>query len=381
MEYFLLPMDDIQVMVNYASFASKQACKEYHAIFTITDSGLETKRQIANVNAAIGRFSNDILEGKAALIWRRCFLSDPVNQISLLNTNLPEAVSITGQAPLNHTKMIMMCYFVEDAKVDKNDEATVMKRPGYEHYYYMGMNDTASPDEYIQSVNVFNAIRKSMKNNDMSFSNDLVRTWIFVNDVDNRYAGMVKARNEVFQEEGLTEHTHFIASTGIEGIFSNPKALAFMDAYAIKGLNPGQITFLKALEYLSPTAKYGVAFERGTSIEYGDRKHLFISGTASIDKFGDIVYPMDIVSQAKRTLQNISALLEEGGANLATDLTHLIVYLRDMADYETVKHFIEDELPEIPKMYMKAPVCRPAWLIEMECSAIIENSNAAFKPF
>ena len=381
MVYSLLQMHDIQVMVNYSSFASKQACKEYHAIFTINNPRLETERQIANLNTAIDRFSNEILEGNVSLIWKRYFLSDLVNQISIINTNTLEAVSLTGQPPLNHTKMIIMCYFVDGAKVGKNEEATVMERPGYKHYYYTGMNDATSPDEYIQSLSVFNALRKSMKENDMTFSNDLIRTWIFINDVDNRYAGMVKARNEVFLEEGLTEHTHFVASTGIEGIFFNPKTFAFMDAYAVKGLNPGQITFLKALEYLSPTAKYGVAFERGTSVEYGDRKHIFISGTASIDKFGDIVYPMDIISQAKRTLQNISALMEEGGANLSTDLTHMIIYLRDLADYETVKHFLEYELPEIPKMYLKAPVCRPGWLIEMECSAIIENSNAVFKPF
>ena len=38
--------------------------------------------------------------------------------------------------------------------------------------------------------------------------------------VDTHYAGMVRARKEVFDEEGLTEHTHYIASTESKGVFA-----------------------------------------------------------------------------------------------------------------------------------------------------------------
>ena len=47
-----------------------------------------------------------------------------------------------------------------------------------------------------------------------------LRTWIFVQNVDVNYPGVVKARKEVFATQNLTEETHFIASTGIEGRLS-----------------------------------------------------------------------------------------------------------------------------------------------------------------
>ena len=49
-----------------------------------------------------------------------------------------------------------------------------------------------------------------------------------------------------------------------------------LDAYAVDGLQAEQIRFLHAPEYLNPTYEYGVTFERGTAVEYGDRKQIFM---------------------------------------------------------------------------------------------------------
>ena len=48
-------------------------------------------------------------------------------------------------------------------------------------------------------------------------ADNCIRTWFFVQNVDVNYAGVVKARNEVFVTQNLTEKTHYIASTGIGG--------------------------------------------------------------------------------------------------------------------------------------------------------------------
>ena len=111
-------------------------------------------------------------------------------------------------------------------------------------------------------------------------------------------------------------------------------------------------------------------FERGTAVSYGDRKHIFLSGTASIDNKGEIVYPGDILKQTGRMMENISALLEEAGASIG-DIMQAIVYLRDPADYENVQKYISTHYPELPHLIVLAPVCRPGWLIETECVAII----------
>lgn len=88
------------------------------------------------------------------------------------------------------------------------------------------------------------------------------------------YAGVVKARNEVFVTQGLTPQTHYIASTGIGGRHADTQVLVQMDTYAVLGIRQEQIHYLYAPTHLNPTYEYGVSFERGTYVDYGDRRQV-----------------------------------------------------------------------------------------------------------
>jgi enamine deaminase RidA (YjgF/YER057c/UK114 family) len=153
-----------------------------------------------------------------------------------------------------------------------------------------------------------------------------------------------------------------------------------MDAYAVLGLQKGQIRHLKGSSHLNSTNEYGVTFERGTAVLYGDRCHVYISGTASIDNKGDILYLRDIEKQTARVFENICVLLEEVNCSMQ-DVAHLLIYLRDVADYAFVSSYMQAHYPFIPKVILLAPVCRPGWLIEMECVAIKEMNNPQFYSF
>jgi enamine deaminase RidA (YjgF/YER057c/UK114 family) len=153
-----------------------------------------------------------------------------------------------------------------------------------------------------------------------------------------------------------------------------------MDAYAVDGLQPGQIHHLYAPTHLNPTYEYGVSFERGTYVDYGDRRQVFISGTASINNRGEIMYPGDIRRQTQRMWENVETLLAEAECTFE-HVGHLIVYLRDIADYTVVCEMFEERFPNIPKIYLQAPVCRPGWLVEMECMAVKPITNEAYSPY
>ena len=210
---------------------------------------------------------------------------------------------------------------------------------------------------------------------------DLVhRTWIYCRDIDNNYRGLVEGRNGCFDRYGLTPESHFIASTGIEGCTDLPGRLLHMDSLGIAGLELGQVRYMEAPDYLSPTHVYRVAFERGVRIVYGDRSHYFLSGTASIDAEGNIVHPGDVVGQTARTLENMSALMERSGGSLS-DLKQAVVYLRDWADRETVRNRLMDSpLAAVPHVMLKAPVCRPGWLVEIDGIAVNGAGEPAFAP-
>ncbi len=135
-----------------------------------------------------------------------------------------------------------------------------------------------------QTEGLFSIHCNTLNKYKMSLQNNTVRTWIYVRDIDNNYKGMVDARRELFSRVGLTEKTRYIASTGIEGKTAQTQLLVTMDSLSIGNLKEEQIVRMEALENLSSTIVYGVTFERGTRIRFGDRSHLYISGTASIDQ-------------------------------------------------------------------------------------------------
>ena len=199
-------------------------------------------------------------------------------------------------------------------------------------------------------------------------------------DIDFNYHGLVRARREFFSRHDMTKDTHFVASTGIGGRYADPQKNVLMDAYAVGGISPDQVRFIEARENLNPTHEYGVTFERGTSLDYGDRRHIFISGTASIDREGKILYRNDVRNQVNRAIENISALLATAGAN-TNDIAQMIVYLRDMGDARSVMDYFKEKYQHIPKAILLAPVCRPGWLVEIECMAVKSTENAGFSDF
>ena len=121
---------------------------------------------------------------------------------------------------------------------------------------------------------------------------------------------------------------------------------------------------------MNKTIEYGVTFERGVCIHHSaGYKQVYISGTASIDTKGAVLHVGDVKGQVKRMTENVNALLEEAGCKW-NDISQATVYLRDIADYECAYNELSKILTDKQFIIVQAPVCRPAWLIEMEAIAI-----------
>ena len=356
---------------------------EYHAMLRITNPRLTFIEQMESLQKTYEHLVNEEIPGAVAVL-KRYFLSDAANQTNLLLATQVEhsdcALSIVEQPPLDGTKVALWVYLQTDvlARVLPHGDYEV-SHGGYRHIWSAGNYNKASKSEY-QTRLLLNDYVMRLAEQECSLANNCIRTWFFVQNVDVNYGGVVKARNEVFLTQNLTEKTHFIASTGIAGRHASHEVLVQMDAYAVGGLQQEQIHYLYAPTHLNPTYEYGVSFERGTYIDYGDRRHVFISGTASINNRGEIMYPGDIRKQTLRMWENVETLLAEAECTFE-HVGHLIVYLRDIADYTVVEEMFEQRFPNIPKVYLLAPVCRPGWLIEMECMAVKSIHNEAYKPY
>lgn len=369
--------------VEMAAFSPLGEVGEYHLMIHATNPLQTYKQQLDSVLTAYAILLGADLKGAVA-VFKRFFISDSANQWNELQSVMADssdcACSIVEQPPLDGTKVALWVYLQAGVQTRFLHNGLYEVRHGaYRHLWQGGAFNCAANSEYQMRL-LFNEYVMQLMEQQCTLAGNCIRTWIFVRDVDLNYPGVVKARNEIFVTQNLTEHTHYIASTGIGGSHVNPKVLVTFDTYAVDGLCPAQVKYLYARTHLNPTYEYGVTFERGTAVEYGDRRHIFISGTASINNRGEIVCPGDIRRQTERMWENVEALLKEADSCFE-DVGQMIVYLRDMADYSVVKGLFNERFPCIPKVITQASVCRSGWLIEMECMGIRQNRNQAYADF
>ena len=364
-------------LIELFQFQGKSETIEYHAYIHATNSLLSFQEQLQSLAKAAKDLLSLAPQGTKCFM-ARCHVSDAANQSdtikNILSPILNSTLSIIQQPPLDGTKIALWIYAVSNVEKEYINGISKLYHNGYKHYWTTE-NGNSEDSTYQQTVSLLDNSSNILKNGSMSICDNCKRTWLYVNDIDNHYADVVNGRNDVFDREKLTEQTHYIASTGIFGYTGKRGVNVMLDTYSTKGLNVEQTQYLYALSNLNRTSEYGVRFERGVAIKYGDRTHAFISGTASIDNMGNILYPNDIKKQTQRMWENVEALLAEVDMHLDEDVAMMTVYLRDMADYNIVKVLFEKRFPNRPKAILLAPVCRPGWLIEMECICIKETKN------
>jgi len=341
-------------------------------------------RELEEVFAAMALFFEQEGIPFTTAVFLRLFVSDFMNQEDSLgafaqngmNKFSRAACSVVEQPPLTGNKVLVWLYAIVDhgakgLSVDRSEGQIVVKREGMAHIWSTGMRAKEPGwDSHAQTSAVFAQLERRLRDLNCTVQDNCVRTWLFVKDIDFNYPGVVRSRRDLFETLGMTKDTHYIASTGIEGRHADPGTSVLMDAYAIAGLAGNQVRYLQALQHLNPTHEYGVTFERGTSVDFGDRRHIYISGTASINNRGEIVHKNNVRRQMERVIENIAALLADAGATLA-DIAHMIVYLRDLSDAPDVERYFAEHFRETPKAVVLAPVCRPGWLVEIECIAVM----------
>ena len=378
--------------IQCSLFGQDTSVTECFAMIHVSDATLPFEQQLESLRAAYSHLlklfvtpsPSGELEGGCHCVFRRYFLSDASNQqAALMATEIEDPigeVSVIQQPPLDGTKVALWAYIMTNVKVQAlANGLTEVTHGAYRHLWNASMFRYEDNSEYQTRI-ILNDFIMQLIEAGCSMERNCLRTWFFVNEVDTNYAGMVKARNEVFLVQGMNPRTHYVASTGIGGRQSDPEITVQMDAYAVDGLQPGQVHHLYAPTHLSRTSVYGSAFERGTCVEYGDRRHVFISGTASIGPDGQILYAGDVVRQTARVLENVETLLSEADVSF-DDVPYMIVYLRDIADHAIVSQIFRERFPGKPCVFVQASECRPQWLVGMECQAIKAVNNPQFPPF
>ncbi|MDE2167067.1 MAG: hypothetical protein KGJ66_12125 [Alphaproteobacteria bacterium] len=375
------------------SFHGTKGGSEHFIAVTVPSAGdLRSQIDLVAERYAAARRSLGLAPDTA--VFRRIFLSDVLNQATMVR-NSPlagepgdgVAISIVQQPPLTGAKLALFAYHIEGGgplvRRRLSPRHLLVGKNGRRHLWSTRLcadDHDKDGSSAAQTRSVFVDLIKTLEGQGANLRDHCVRTWIYLKDVDVFYQGMVDSRRELFAKQGLTANSHFIASTGIEGACAHRFDLVAMDAYSALDLAPEQISYLNDFDHLCPTANYNVTFERGTRIAYADRAQLFISGTASIDEAGSVLFPGDVLRQLDRALDNVEALLQSGAATLA-DMMYLLVYLRDPTDFARLGGYLAERYPQLPCLIVQGAVCRPDWLVEIEGVAVTPNDDPALPAF
>jgi enamine deaminase RidA (YjgF/YER057c/UK114 family) len=196
----------------------------------------------------------------------------------------------------------------------------------------------------------------------------VARTWIFLAAIDRDYAALNRARRAFFEASDVRPAP---ASTGIGGRPAAAGRLLALDLVAFDGLQRDAMRPLSA-PTMNEAPSYGSDFSRGFEVRLADRRLVFVSGTASIDRRGEVLHTGDIEMQADRMLQNVDRLLHAAGAGFAS-LAHAVTYVKRAEDAPAIAAAcVRAGFPvEVPHVVCVAEVCRAEWLCEMEAYAAL----------
>jgi len=376
-------------MQQSSGFSSSQQGVEEH-FFTMSsapgpDFDAEAEQLLAQYAGEAARRNC----GNNTEIFLRFHLSDVANQAPRLRQILgPRAgfVSMVGQPPGGNARLALESWHWRrrgqplKRSAGAEEETVDVTLDNYRVMFSRTPRPAVVDGSAAQTHEAFELLSDELRQHGGTLCDNCLRTWLYCRDIDNNYAGLVVARKALFAKCGLTEDTHYIASTGIEGMAENSRRLVRMDALALFGHSQEQLEYLQALDHMPPTHRYGVTFERGLRVIFGDRSHYYISGTASIDRSGRIMHPGNVAAQTGKMVENIAALLQNHGAVLE-DLKQAVVYVRDGADAAIVEQTLAGLLPEmLPRIILKASVCRPGWLVEMDAIGVNSNGRPDFAP-
>ncbi len=357
--------------------------KQTEAMYEAINATLETQQGSSNAYVLSETFFvRDIANNITAVRDARQRVQRLVQQESQQNAVEPALTEIE-QAPLNELACLEIAVhaIIPKTQAFKIEQLTVLTNPHCKEYSELqglklqignetrllvggiyGSGDNATK----QTKNMFELAEKLLQHAGMNFS-DVVRTWIYLREMERDYQLLNQARREFFAEHSIEPVP---ASTGIEGGMVNNAHDLCLGIYAIKA-EPAPERTVMTSPTLNEAPQYGADFVRGMKVVDSNKIALLVSGTASIDEEGRTAHIDDFEAQADRMLLNIAALLEKQGASFE-HIVSAISYLKNIEDADRLKEkFKQAGFEEFPNVLVKAQVCRSNLLCETEVLAVL----------
>jgi enamine deaminase RidA (YjgF/YER057c/UK114 family) len=237
---------------------------------------------------------------------------------------------------------------------------------GDQKYLFAGSICGKPGNAFEQAHSMFCLADEVLAHEGMNFR-DVVRTWIYLKEMERDYGEFNRARREFFKERNVTL---LPASTGIYGS-PLPVGADFTLAFcAIRAPQPLE-TSAMTTPTLNEACTYGSDFSRGLRVVEANKVGLYISGTASVDEEGRTAHVDNFAGQVERMLLNVETLLAAQRASFR-DVVSAFTYLKTPGDASVFHRILRERgLADMPNVLVHAAVCRSDLLCEMEAIAAL----------
>ena len=196
-----------------------------------------------------------------------------------------------------------------------------------------------------QTKSLFERMEQVLSQVQMSFG-DVVRTWLFLEELLDWYDDFNVVRTAFFTSRGVFDRC-VPASTGIGA--ANPAGAALVaGALAVKPRHDGVRIAPQPSPLQCPALSYQSSFSRAVEIAFPGRRHLYISGTASIDPDGRSAHLGDIDKQIDLTMRVVEAILASRQMGWS-DVIRSIAYFKDISESPRLAdYFKAHSIPAFP---------------------------------
>lgn len=262
------------------------------------------------------------------------------------------------------------------SRQDHNLVGAVYTINGIRHMNLNGIHGTAKePDTEQELASMYELAGEHLANNNFT-AQDVVRTWIYLDDIDHNYQQFNAMRNQYFEKNAIDYSPNskmLPASTCIGGKTAHDKT-GCLDVLCIDR-NHHELKIERLFNELQNEADgdaylFKPAFARGVRIENAGCAEVQISGTASINERGETLHPNDAYSQITRTLQNIAKLLANAGMQFK-DVCQSTCYFKNKEYYACFLKAMRDLcIDSFPCNYLVCDICRSDLLFELDGIAV-----------
>ncbi len=210
---------------------------------------------------------------------------------------------------------------------------------------------------------------------------NLLRIWNIVPRIGedraglDRYMHFCRGRAIAFEQRHGQGFESLLPAASAVGSDRGPFVVWFIASKraGIPRENPRQISAFQYPERYGPKPP---SFARATLTPPCLGSELLLSGTASI-LGSESVHLNDTSAQLAETMENLRALLGKNGRIDSNHLRQLKVFVRDRSDYAEIREAL---MPLIQTgtqiMFLRADICRPELLLEIEGLAVQAPSTA-----